>query len=380
MRFRIILVFILLFVIASQVFALEEMKLKNMFVSRTISGTVNIFKTSKLEVNGEQILDEPSIEFMIDIESNGKSSTLLPGDFHVMRESNSEQNKIITTTVELYSRDDSFPLMVFVHYYREQKSPYMQKSITIYPCKKPTGVTIKRVTLEYMRLKNMYMPVVPQDRYVLESEDDAKTVAPDTKNLFSFDGYSNFAAIDPKTSKGIFFLTEPQRAKVIFTPRHFLTITEEANVPLEKGYETAKTTIGVASGSPETIYKQYREYLLNSRCSVMQKTKNMEAFKKKFDTYFQACQYVSIPKENNNIDAEAHVVGDKGFIILFNSSDKPQKMQLPLDEPNLALKEEVKLSDWSNLDSSSDMQSAGVNDKVDIEIGPGSMKIIGINI
>lgn len=380
MRLRIILVLSLLLITVSQAFALEEMTIKNMWFSRMVSGTVGILKTTKLEANGVQLLDQPSVEFMVDVEYKGKIISLLPGDFDVMDVKTSEVNKVTKTSIEMLSHNSDFPLRVSVDYYSEPKALYMQKSIHIAPCKKPSGAVLKRVSIEYFRLKDAYMPVVPLNRYVLEPGDETKAISSDVKNDFGFEGYSDFAVVDPKTNKGIFFVAEPQRAKIFATSRHYLTITEEANVPIEKGYETARTTIGVAAGPPEIIYKQYREYLLNSRCAMLGSSKKLGEFKKKFNTYFQACQYVSIPLESMGIDAEAHAVGNKGFIILFNSSDKPQKIALPLDEPNLGLAGEVKLSDWTGLDSSSDMGAAGAGDKVEIEIGPGLMKIIGINI
>ena len=74
------------------------------------------------------------------------------------------------------------------------------------------------------------------------------------------------------------------------------------------------------------------------------------------------------------------IIGNKGFILLFNPSREQRKVALPLDELGLELRGELKLSDWTELDSPIDMGSARAGDRVEIDMDPVSAKIIGINI
>jgi hypothetical protein len=94
------------------------------------------------------------------------------------------------------------------------------------------------------------------------------------------------------------------------------------------------------------------------------------------DTY----QHVLGYPDGNNVDGEGHIVDNKGFIILFNPSDKPQKVTLPLDEPELELRGALKLSDWTDAASPSSLGNAKAGDKFEIELAPASTKIIGVNM
>ena len=80
------------------------------------------------------------------------------------------------------------------------------------------------------------------------------------------------------------------------------------------------------------------------------------------------------------VDGEGHIVDNSGFVVLFNPSQESRKVLLPLDEPGLGLSGELRLSDWSELESGVDMGVAKPGDLVEVTLPPVSAKIIGINI
>ena len=104
------------------------------------------------------------------------------------------------------------------------------------------------------------------------------------------------------------------------------------------------------------------------------------AFRRRFARYFEVYQHVLDFPDGKSVDGEGHIINNSGFILLYNPSDQPQKVTLPLDEPGLELKGNIKLSDWTELESGADMSLAKVKDKIEVELAPMSARIIGVNI
>ena len=334
----------------------EELKVETVGFTRIISGAGNILKTTHLRVGGVEMLAQPSVEFMIEIDKKGEIVTLVPSDFDIKEIDSSTKNKENQTSIELKCRYPGLPLLIYIDYWHDYKNQYQQKSITIQPCKTP-GAVLKRVTIEAFVFTSPILPLAP------------------TAAGFVNEAKSSFAAIDPKSEKGLCFDLPSGKAR--FERGHSLNAYEEMNIPLEKGYETGRLALGVASGKPEAAFLAYRQMLLETRYPSLAKNPKLSSLRKRFDKCFAVCQY--LPAEAQ-VDAEGRVDGNKGFVLLFNAGTEAAKALLPISNPNLDLSGELKLSDWTSLDSGSDMGTKTIEDKVEIEVPARGYRIIGVNI
>ena len=423
--------------------AQEETVFKNAGLSRTVSAAAQIIKTSKLEAGG-QMLDGPSVEFMLEIELKGARITLVPSDFDIKETSELTRNREVETSVRLDSHYDGLPITIYLNYFREPKNAYMQKSITVSPCKAAAGSVLKLVVIDDMRLREQFVPCAPIDR-IAGGENGIVFDLANLGERFAFDRDSSFAAIDRKSNRGLFFLVASPRGREMFTTRRSLVLSEEMDAPLEKGFETARATIGAVNGPPEVLYKRFRDFIWNNCCAARRETNGestvyaaseqdapasvvhrlgamalirfasdancdclqarrrlfnegfalpcrvvapngcapkpgLDSLKQRFPQFFGTYQQVLAFPDGQNVDGEAHIMDNKGFIVLHNPSDKPQRVAIPLNEPGLELKGALKLADWTQPDTPSSLGTARPDDKVEVEIPAGSVKFIGINI
>ena len=380
MYIRVVLLGLCAAVWSSSASAEEKLIVRNAGLSRTVSTAGGLLKTTKLEANGLQMLDGPSVEFMIDIEYKGKNITLVPSDFDIISADTTKRNRELRLSIRLDSHYEGLPLLIYVNYFADARAGFQQKSIRVSPCRKAPGAVLKCVVIDDFRLKDQFVPVSPAPRSAGKGSDHPEADLADTHSNFRFDTPSDFAAIDPASNRGVYFFVASLSGREMFTTRRRLILSEQMHVPLEKGHETAKATIGSVAGPPQVIYKRFREFLLANYYTYLSRKKGFSAFKERFRSYFDVCQYIHAPGDNNSLDAEGHIIDNKGFIILFNPADQPQKLVLPLDEPGLQLKGDLSLSDWTDLDSPSDMQTANPEDAIEIELLPVSARIIGVNI
>ncbi len=522
---------ILALALALPVLGADELVLKNAALSRTITSFAGPLRTTKLEANGVQMLAAPGVEFLIDIDYKKEPITLTPGDFDIEKTDTAKIGQESQVTIKLRSHRPDVPMVAYLKYHSLPDAPYIQKSLTITPVKELPGAVLRRVTLEYCQLKPEFAPVTPVDRYAGISGGEPKPDLTEPAKRFEFGQRSEFAAIDAKAGKGVFFFVGSLFGRETYSRSGHLVLAEDAFVPLEKGYETSRATIGAVAGPPEVLYKRFRELLWNSysvirgkptgatvlrsdgsewsearasesqpapakpqlfavlsrcqaKCEELRKAnkdliirlsqqaagqlpyvhllnaidqiefpgshqegslgarqrrynqafvlppytidtgqrdvdldkpfpqaryaivstlsdppqtqaarrtsnpsaemnaylERFDAFGKRFRQYFEIYQHVLDFPDGQRVDGEGHILNNKGFIILYNPSDQPQKVALPLDEPELELKGDLKLSDWTELDSGADMGRAKPGDKIEVELGPVSAKIIGINI
>ena len=380
MRIRAVLLVLCAAMWSSSASAQEKLKVSNAGLTRTISSTGGLLKTVGLEANGLQMLDGPSVEFMIDIEYNGENFTLVPSDFKIEGSDTVKRKREVELSILLNSHHEQLPISIWVNYFADAEAGFQQKSIRVRPCGKAPGAVLKCVVIDDFRLLEQFVPVSPVDLYAGKEGNAPEAEANDAQGGFRFDMPSEFAAIDPKSNKGIYFLVPSVSGREMFTVRRRLIMAERMSVPLEKGYLTAKATIGSVAGPPEAIHKQFREFLLGNYYTYLSRKQGFSAFKERFNSYFDVCQYVRAPGENEGFDAEGHIVDNKGFIMLFNPAGQPEKVLLPLSEPGLGLTGNLELSDWTEFGSPSAIGTAMPDSKIEIELLPASAKIIGINV
>jgi len=339
----------------------EELTFETAGFARTVSGTVNILKTTKLTVADDQLLDQPSIEVMLELEVNGERITMVPGDFDIKDIDSSSKNKEKQTSIELRSHLWGYPITMYIEYWRDDRNTYQQKSIIVSPSRLPAGAVIKRITVESFRFADAVEPVSV------------------TESGFGADAKGAFAAVDPaKTGRGLCW--DFASGKIAFSGKHNLTAYVEPNVPLEKGYETGRLTLGAVLGKPEAVFAGYRQTMLETRYSDLAKSAGFGALKKKFRECFASCQYLPPCSTDGLVEAEGHVVAGKGFVMLFNRTAEAKKVLAPLAEKSLGLSGEVKLSDWTGLGKPSDLGTNAADGKVEIEVPANGYKIIGVNV
>jgi hypothetical protein len=408
----------------------QEITIKNAFVSRTISWFAGPLRTTNIEMNGVRMLDGVGVEFLIDLDYKGEPLTLSPSDFEIRNIDTIKIGQESQVVIDLHCLNKDLPLHVYLKYHYAPGMPYMQKSLKIAPCKEAVGAMLRQVTLEYCKFKREFLPVtklesaqtqgfqpergkqsetlnnqsdVGKQSDINEQLDILNTrfaIMSETKKL-GLGLRSEFGVFDPKSNKGAFFFVVSATGAESYDLRRGLVMTDNASLPLEKGFETGRATIGAVVGSIDDLYKQFRRFLWRNYppyavCDhpyiqgVQRVTINDEKlgvylnrffkFRNRFEKYFEVCQRVYTDPSVEGVVGEAHIVDNKGFIILFNTSKDSRKVRLALDGATLNLKGRLKLSDWTQLDSGAEMGNVESNDRLEIELAPLSEKIIGINV
>ncbi len=338
----------------------EEMKLETAGLTRTVSGTLNILKTTGLTVGETQLLDQPSVEVMLELEVNGERITMVPSDFDIKDINHASKNKERQTGIELRSHLWGYPITVYVDYWNDERNQYQQKSITVTPSRLPAGAVIRRITVASLRLVDAAVPVAASE------------------SGFVNEAKSAFAAVEPKSGSGLCW--DFPSGLIAYSSRHWLTAYVEANVPLEKGFKTERLTLGAVYGKPDAAFANYRQTLLESRYPALAKNAKLAALRKQYKECFAACQYVPPCSADGSVDAEGHAAGGKGFVLLFNPTADARNAVLPLSEKTLGLSGELKLSDWTELDKPSDLGVRKADEKLEIEVPADGYKIIGVNV
>lgn len=235
----------------------QDLVVGNSIVSRTLSAFAGPIRTTKLEVNGAQVLAQPGVEFLIDIDYKDDVVTLAPSDLEILASKTAKVGQELRTTVEMRSRKEGFPgVLVSLMYHSLPTAPFLQKSLAIKPAKGLEKAVLRRVTLEYCSLKPEFTAVSP-----------APAVGGEGGQRFTLGQRSDFAAMDPKTQSGLFFFMGSFFGRESFR-QGTLVMGEDVYIPLDKGYETGRATIGSVSGPPEILYKRFREFLWDNYCSA----------------------------------------------------------------------------------------------------------------
>ncbi len=338
----------------------EAFPIKNVGLARIVSGVENILKTNDLVVGGVKLLDQPTMEFMIELDHKGERIVLVPTDFNIEAVDQFSRNKVDTIGVELRCRYEGLPLIVDVDYIRDPAALYQQKSITITPCRAAKGAVLRRVTLEEFRFKKNVRPLS-----VGESG-------------FGDDRTSAFAFVEEKSGKGVAF--DFPSGKLSIGINRSLTAVQEMEVPIENGWKSGKFGISAVSSPPDAAFKSYRRFVLETRHPELVKDAKFGELEKKYAACFAACQYLPPCTSDGRVTAVGHVADNKGFIIILNSGAEPAKVAVPLASASLKLQGELKLLDVTSPGKPSDLGTKTISDNVEIEVAAGGYRIVGVNV
>jgi len=329
-----------------------------MGLTRVVSGVANILKTTDVQVGGFGLLDQPTMEFMIELDYRDDKVYLVPSDFEIKAVDRFSKDKEEIMGVELRCTREGLPLTVYVDYMRRPDTSYQQKAISIQPCKAAKGAVLRRVTLESFRFKN--------------------TVQPLSVNEIGFgsDPKQAFAMVEPKTGKGICF--DYPSGKTSVTART-LSMVAEMEVPVENGWKSGRIGISAVSGSPEASFKAYWQFVLATRHPELAKNPKLTALQKRFPDCFVGCRYLP-PYADGRVTAAGATADGKGFIFLSNTSSKMTKVSLPLGAATLGLSGNLKLTDWTSLDKPTEIGTKTTADKVELDVNANGCRIIGVNV
>lgn len=104
------------------------------------------------------------------------------------------------------------------------------------------------------------------------------------------------------------------------------------------------------------------------------------AFRQRFGRYLDAWQPILNCPNGKDVDGEAHIADNAGFIFLFNPSGESQNASLLLGPPAMELKGELKLSDWTSLESGRPLKSVRAGETVEFQLAAHSAMVLGINV
>lgn len=335
----------------------EAITLKNAGLERTVSGVANILKTNDVKVGDYGLLDQPTMEFMVELDYKGEKINLVPTDFDIKAIDRYSRNREDTMGVELLSHYEGLPLIVYIDYMRLPGALYQQKEISIPPCREAKGAVLKRVTVEALHFKKGVQPLSITD------------------SGFGADARTAFAFVEPK-GRGVCF--DFPSAKVSATARS-LSAAMKMDVPVENGWRSGRFGLSAVTGTPESAFKAYGRFLIDTRCPSLAKDPKFSALEKRFAACFAACQYIAPSSTDGSMTAVGHIADNKGFILLTNSGDTA-KVELPLASSTLKLTGELKLTDWTSLDKPTDMGTKTTSDKVEIDVDENGYRIIGVNV
>lgn len=140
---------------------------------------------------------------------------------------------------------------------------------------------------------------------------------------------------------------------------------------LAKGLKEAGGTIDQTQARPE-----FRLFL-----------KNLFAFRRRFDRYFDVYQRLSAPPDANRADASGHIIEGKGFVLLNNPSNITQQLNLTFNPLLLGVQpgKSYKLYDWSDLKHARSYSTLNFNPDgrpatLSVSLPPRTVRILSVEI
>lgn len=254
----------------------------NAWVTRRIHCIAGRIGTTSIE-NGshsEEYLEETLNEFEIVISGEGQRVTLEAKDFRFTGYETPEwSDDAKTLQLRLETELNSTMLPISVFYEARAGENFIRKWLEIHPCDLENW-TIRRVTLESMRFRELVEGVVPRSRYPKQYEnaedkvhtqpDEVNTDEPDQR--FTFGDLSRAVVGYWGYGEGLFFFTESLTGEEVFHRPTGLVMRHREWAPLTKGCTTGAAVIGAYTGPPEIGFKRYNEHLLKHWCAMADKS------------------------------------------------------------------------------------------------------------
>ncbi|MEN6416158.1 MAG: alpha-galactosidase [Armatimonadota bacterium] len=244
-----------------------------------ISGRIGTTSFTNV-LNSEEYLEETLAEFEIVISGEGQTVSLDFRDFIITSCSTPNwDDGLKTIEVRLESDLNGVKLPVSVFYESRAGTDFIRKWITIHPCD-IEGWTIRSVTIENMRFKEMVEGVTPQPRYIKTHANHEDNVHIEPENVNAAESQRPFAFGDSARAvlsywgygEGLYFFTESLTGEESFYRPTGLMMKHIDCVPLTEGLTTGAAVIGGYAGPPEIGFKRYSRHLMEHWCVVREKS------------------------------------------------------------------------------------------------------------
>ena len=254
----------------------------NAWITRRIHCIAGRIGTTSLE-NGshaEEYLEETLTEFEIQITGEGQRLTLEAKDFRFTGyETPQWDDSTRTLRLQLETELNGVKLPISVFYEAKARENFVRKWLEIEPCDLENW-TIRRVTIEKMRFRELIEGVVPRPRYPKQYEnsedkvhaqpDEASTEEPDQR--FTFGDLSRAIVGYWGYGEGLYFFTESLTSEESFHRPTGLVMRHRECAPLTQGCTTGPAVIGAYTGTPEIGFKRYNEHLTKHWCAIDEKS------------------------------------------------------------------------------------------------------------
>ncbi len=254
----------------------------NEWISRRIHCIGGRIGTTSLVnvLHGEEYLEETLAEFEIVLAGEGQRVTFDHKDFKLTGYQTPNWDDSIRTLqlqLEVDVNDTKLPISVF--YEIRGADRYMRKWITVEPCDLENW-SVRQVTLEKMKFREMVEGVVPQPRYPQKYANSEDKVHTDPDKVDTGHPESRLQFGDTARAvvslwgygEGLYFFTESLTGEEVFYRPTGLAMKHKDCTPLTEGMTTGSAVIGAYSGPPEIGLKRYREHLLDHWCVIGDKS------------------------------------------------------------------------------------------------------------
>jgi len=230
-------------------------------------------------LNGEDYLDETLAEFEIVLTGEGQRVTLDYKDFKLTGYSTphwTDSTRTLVLDLEADVNDQTLPVSIF--YELRAGEAFMRKWVQIHPCPLE-NFTIRSVTIEHMKFREMVEGVVPLNRYPRRypNAEDRVQTEPETANTadptrrFAFGDLARSVVSYWGYGEGLYFFTESLTGVELFHRPNGLIMKHRDCAPLTVGLTTGPAVVGAYAGPPELGFKRYREHLMSHWCAVDEK-------------------------------------------------------------------------------------------------------------
>lgn len=231
-------------------------------------------------LNCEEYLEETLAEFEIVLAGEGQRVTFDHKDFKLTGYQTPNWDDSIRTLqlqLEVDINDVKLPISVF--YEVRAGECLMRKWVRFEPCELENW-TVRQVTLEKMKFREMVEGVIPRPRYphkYANSEDKVHTEPekvntenPNARLLFGDTGRAVVSYWG--YGEGLYFFMESLTGEEIFYRPTGLVMKHKDCAPLTEGMTTGPAVIAAYAGPPEIGLKRYNEYLLERWCAIGDKS------------------------------------------------------------------------------------------------------------